>query len=85
MTSDALLVGSFVALSVLVGKEAFIAATALYTTGSVLAKGTTQTVKRFRLLVAGFLSLSMLTVAFYDISVYNQLLIVNLLIFMALL
>lgn len=85
VTIDSFLTGSFFALSVLLGKEAFIVMTVLYVIGNVLIGRTIQTMKRFHILLAGFLSLIMLTVALYDISIFNQIFTVDILIIMTLL
>lgn len=84
VTIDSFLTGSIFALSVLLGKEVFIMMTALYVIGNVLSGCTTLVMKRFHVLLAGFLSLVMLTVALYDISIFNQLFVVDLLIIMTL-
>lgn len=59
--------------------------TVLYVIGNVLTGCTIQTAKRFHILLAGFLSLIMLTVALYDISIFNQIFTVDILIIMTLL
>lgn len=82
---DSFVTASVFALSILLGKEATTGMVALYVSGNIFTGRAIQIVKRFRVIVAGFMSLFMMTVALRDISVFNRFFAVDLLVLVTLL